>query len=281
MKTTRTLSIGAFLAIATTACMPAPQQAPAEAPPPPPPPYQANWTYTASPAAEKLDVTLGIVAPQFSSGSELYQQANRTDATVQAMLTAMNATFGEVLSAKGFSITGPFDSFDEMTFPDKQGSDLVLIPTFDFQVSVETRNVRSKPVDSPNGGPTTRLIPTVLTTSSGQEAPPPAVQVCDAVVSVQGLIKFVAMEPLSQQSMWIKKIELQQADQTFAGQEGEACDGTREHWSRDVQDAWVKAHETVFQSGMKMFDTYVNGEEFKRFKAQAAEAREKTSFSGN
>jgi len=282
-RTLRTLSAISLSFTAAMACLPQ-QAAPAEAPPAPPVAYQPNWTYNTTARSEKLDVTLGIIAPQFSTGAQLYQQANRTDNTVKQMLSAMQATFNEVLVAKGFNTTGPFGSLDEMTFPDKQGTNLVLYPEFDFQVEVRMENHRSKA--PPAAEPAKNPLGIKLGTPPAKPAPEqpaavvPQIPVCDAVVTVTGNMLFVAQEPLSKQRMWIKKLDMSAADQTFPGQEGDICDGKREHWSHDIEDAWAKAHEAVFQNGMKAFDSYVDGDEFKMLKEQSIAARERTTYGG-
>jgi len=46
----------------------------------------------------------------------------------------MAADFEEILSARGFRMRGPFKTFDEITFPDKNQSDLTLMPKIDIEV---------------------------------------------------------------------------------------------------------------------------------------------------
>ena len=46
--------------------------------------------------------------------------------------------FGEILTARGFSVKGPFQQYDRMTYSDKEGSDLVLTAEVEF-ISDETQ----------------------------------------------------------------------------------------------------------------------------------------------
>jgi hypothetical protein len=259
------------------------QQKPAESAPPPVAAYQPNWDYKSTASGQKLDVTLGIIAPQFSTGSQLYQQAYRDDDVVKGMLSAMRATFNVVLTAKGFSTTGPFDSLEEMTFPDKQGTDLVLYPEFDVQVEVKVDNVRNKAADKPaepSGGGLFGNLVKLNNDAPQQQAPVAPAQICDVELSARGVVVFVAEEPLSKQKMWSKKVDVPNASQSFTGQEGPACDGKPAHWNQDIKNAWAKAHEAIFQETMKKFDAYVDGNEFKVLKQTGIEARKKTNFGG-
>src|SRR6266516_2448027 len=101
-------------------------------PQPIPTAYEPRFTYPTTPASKKIDVTVGIVAPQFVGDGLEYQKSNREDHTVRDMLRGMRSGFNELLLAKGFNASGPFDSLDSMTFPEKKGADFVLYPEFDI-----------------------------------------------------------------------------------------------------------------------------------------------------
>ncbi|RKU33315.1 hypothetical protein C6496_22455 [Candidatus Poribacteria bacterium] len=61
----------------------------------------------------------------------------------------MTKDFGEILTARGFSVKGPFEEHDRMTYSDKQGSDLVLTAEVDF--SSDTTQIRYSPIGGLNG----------------------------------------------------------------------------------------------------------------------------------
>jgi hypothetical protein len=261
------------LGLALAGCMPA------AAPPPPIAAYQPSWTYAPPAKGPKLDVTLGIVAPQFKAGTEMYRDHFKDDETVKAMLRAMNASFNEVLVAKGFNTTGPFDSLNDMTFPDKKGADLLLYPEFDFQVELKTQNVQQGP--PPSGGGNGFNLGNLLHTDNSAKTAPAASpngasSTCDVVVSVSGDISFVAQEALSGERMWVKKHDVKPASETISGQQGTVCSSGP--MSIEVTNAWKHAHEAIFQESMKAFDTYVNGEEFQTLKKQSLDIRNRKTY---
>jgi hypothetical protein len=89
-----------------------------------PPDYQGNFGYKAASSGQKLEVSIGVVNPQFSANSLAYKTRGENDPVFKQLVSSLGATFNEVLIAKGFNTKGPFASLNDMTFPDKKGSDL-------------------------------------------------------------------------------------------------------------------------------------------------------------
>ena len=56
----------------------------------------------------------------------------------------MTKDFQEILTETGYRIKGPFKNHDEMTYPDKEGSNLVLVANVDF--SSDTSQLKWIPV---------------------------------------------------------------------------------------------------------------------------------------
>lgn len=248
---------------------------------PPATAYQPDFSFRAAHVDKKLGVTVGVISPQFTAGASLYQQAYRDDEVVKAMLSGMSATFNEVLIAKGFNTKGPFVSLNDMTFPEKKGSDLLLYPEFDFQVQVKIDNTRSAAVEEDTGGGATGLaglLKVVSKKPASNQAAPARPSVCDAVLTVTGNMLFVAQEPLSGERMWIKRLDISKGKQRFSGQRGLVCSGDGADWTPEIKNAWAKAHEIIYQESMKSFDNYINGEEFQMLKHQSQEVRAKKTY---
>jgi hypothetical protein len=275
-------SVLSFLVASLASCMPA------AAPPPPAALYEANLTYKAPPQAPKLDVTLGIIAPQFKTGFVMNNGHYKDDPLVKLMMRKMSGTFNEVLVAKGFNLTGPFDTLNDMTFPDKKGTDLLLYPEFDFEVQLKMKSTGQAP--APSDGKTFSLG-NLLGNNKPSSAPPPSgassaapnasLSMCDVTVSVSGDIAFIAEEPLGAQRMWIKKLDLEQASDTIQAQHGSVCahePAGEDDWSPEMKNAWNHAHEAVFQASMKAFDNYVNGEEFQNLKKMSLDIRNRKTY---
>jgi hypothetical protein len=240
------------------------------------PPYEPNFAYAAPSSAQKTDITLGLVRPQFKDSSAMYHQKYRDDDTVKAMLRSMDASIGEILVAKGFKTTGPFDSVNEMTFPEKKTADLLFYPEFDFTIEVKRVNPHPAPAKS-----TGFNIPLFGSSAPKKDVDPthPAL-VCDAVIEAVGDVNFVAAEPETDQKMLNKKLDVTSAKQTIPDQEGDFCTNSDDpsQWPIKVKNAWNLAHELVFQSSMKALNDYVNVDEMQSFKASIKEVRDKKSY---
>jgi hypothetical protein len=198
------------------------------------------------------------------------------------MLSSIGASFNEVLLAKGFNTKGPFVSLNDMTFPEKKGSDLLLYPEFDFQIQIRIDNARNLAAGGQQGGgggggKKSGLAGLVSLVNSGGGADPTENQTCDAVLNVSGNLLFVAQEPLSGERMWIKRLDVTKGSETFRDQHGLMCSDVH-HLNQEMKNAWAKAHEIVYQSTIKSFDNYVNGEEFQMLKRQSLELRARKTY---
>ena len=68
------------------------------------------------------NVTFAVVGAQIDTPVGLFRNFARN----------MANDFGEILTARGFSVKGPFQEYDLMTYSDKEGSDLVLTAEVEF-----------------------------------------------------------------------------------------------------------------------------------------------------
>jgi hypothetical protein len=96
----------------------------------------------------------------------------------------MASDFEEILSARGFRMRGPFATYDEMAFPDKSQSDLVLMPKVEFDFS---------PVGSQQAGKD--LLGFVSYRWKGS-------------IKLGGRIVIAVNETLSNERMWSKSVDL-------------------------------------------------------------------------
>ncbi len=61
----------------------------------------------------------------------------------------MTKDFGEILTARGFSVKGPFQDYDIMTYTDKEGTDLIL--TAEVEFSSDTTQIRPSSIGRLHG----------------------------------------------------------------------------------------------------------------------------------
>jgi hypothetical protein len=226
------------------------------------PAYQPNFSYAVADSGRKIDITLGIVAPQYSGDGVEWWKHNKTDEISAAMTRSLRTSFTELFTAKGFNAAGPFDSVDEMTFPEKKGCDFVLYPDFDVEIAMTT-----------SGGTQAQPKQETKLFSFGTSQAPSS---CSAKLVMSGTVLLTVKEPLSGEKIWIKKIDISQPDRMLelAGTDCVVADGTL----RGARDAWAKANEDVYQNVMKSLDRYVSAELFKDFQKQSQELRAKKVY---
>jgi len=122
--------MGAFGAVCVSGCgglmagMTAPPQEARQA-------FQFNYTPSQQAALGSAGVTFAVVGSKFSGGTSANLFKKFTD--------SMDKDFYEMLAARGFTVRGPYRSYDEITFPDKKGSDLVL--TANIECSEDNSNL--------------------------------------------------------------------------------------------------------------------------------------------
>ena len=92
------------------------------------------------------------------------------------MALRLGSDFEEMLTAYGYGIKGPFSTFDEMTYLDKEQSDLVLLPEIVLTVSQQIK------------------------WRSGYEVGP------GSNVTVEGGFEFAISESMTQEKLWVKNI---------------------------------------------------------------------------
>src|SRR2546422_761436 len=95
----------------------------------------------------------------------------------------LSADFQELMNARGYTVRGPFGSTEEMTFPDKKGSDLALQPTLELNLATVSKGVEEKI--------------SILGSNS---------YVAHFDCTVDGRVTLAITEPLSGERMWFKSV---------------------------------------------------------------------------
>ena len=111
-------------------------------------PPRDTITFDYTPTTEALpgsaDVNFAIVGTQFVVASThqsgmfpqqnmLLQSSQQPPLLFLQLATNMTKDFEEVLTARGYGIRGYYDTLDEMIYPDKEGSDLILTAKIKFR----------------------------------------------------------------------------------------------------------------------------------------------------
>ncbi|GIU52953.1 HpaA family protein [Shewanella sp. KT0246] len=168
-----------------------------------------------------------------------------------------------LITRKGFTYSGPYETFDEITYGDKKNSYLAIVPQFDIKVGKANVNTKSF-------------------SSYAQET---------GTISIDGsfIIKFI--EPLTGQVMSQKRVDLTKLNiseeyitqwETKAGGNGiiaGAIGGAMKHASKpdvlvdNVGKAYADAMTKFYQGSMKQLKKYVSAEEIQSFEADIRELK--------
>ena len=130
---------------------------------------------------DTVDISFCLVNPRFPDAWKDYLAYYPFD----KFLKNMPLDFEEIISAKGFRMRGPFRTYDEMTFPDKSESDLVMMPGIEIDV---------RPMGNVKQGKEF-LTEIPYWEWSGQ-------------VNLSGRITISLNETLTNERMWTKSVEL-------------------------------------------------------------------------
>ena len=152
---------------------------------PPREPISFDYTPETEAAPGSADVTFVVVGAQLAKPAQ--QTAAQGLFNVQTPLfddfaSTMTNDFMEVLNARGFGVTGPFKTYDEVIHPVKQANDLLLTAEVNFIAN--TRNIQ---IGKQFSGNRLTLVGSVSV-------------VCD--------VKLVLSECLTNEPMWTKNVTL-------------------------------------------------------------------------
>ena len=147
--------------------------------------YTPTYDYTppekASPRS--AGITFAVVGSEFSGPSiRLFQQFSGN----------LPADFQEMLIARGFTVRGPFASWDEITYPDKKQSDLILMPRISFSINTSSLHFNED-----------TSFETILLAPKGV-----SYYKVNGNIVISGRLDLVVSESLSNEKMWTKSVSL-------------------------------------------------------------------------
>ena len=123
---------------------------------PEPPRAIVNFDYT--PPSEAIpgsaDATFAIVGTRFDTPVPLFR----------TFASNMTKDFGEILTARGFGVRGPFMAYDDMTYSDKEGSDLTL--TAEVEFNSDTSQIQYSSFGIPSGSVTVKCHVNLIVSES-------------------------------------------------------------------------------------------------------------------
>lgn len=170
------------------------------------PPYKPNFDYSVSDNKNAFSgYTVGILEPEFIEQGVINQKKNvwtyrgqREKQFLSEFKRNVSNTFEKILLSKGIKIQGPFASYQEMTYPERERCTFLIKPT--ILIDIETQYTSGLNLLEDVGGP--NLEPW-------------------AYASVQGKIlgtaqmEYLILDPLTQEKLERHKLKTTELSQSF------------------------------------------------------------------
>jgi hypothetical protein len=244
----------AYLSIA---CESAP---PREKVPPPRSRWNESYNYSWDPPAEThpaSGMAVCIVRPNYGNDADSILKDSNYRKFAKGFGKSMAVDLDKTLVTKGIRAMGPFETYDDITYPEKQSADLALTPQVFLAATI-------KYLDAPPGDQFD-YVPKNFR------------------MDVQGFVTFELREPLSKEKLWVKKLELEpettegiEAYESIANYDG---NGTLTGYSAGKllydgkQDAMADIMQKWYPVIMQKAWTYLNIQEMQAMRPQIEEIR--------
>jgi hypothetical protein len=230
--------------------------------------WNGNYAYSYDPAQKtppaSVKASLIVVNPFYKEAESTFVDAAYAKVG-KGFSKSMGVDLDKIIIAKGMTATGPYETLDDITYPDKKGSDITLAPRV-FLTSE------------------TKFADTVEREYLGvghMEKP--------FTMKIGGWVAYEMREPLSGQKMWVKKLELENKEVSgseiyeavalrtdsygavlqwgegklkYSGREEALANALREYYPAIMEKAWV----------------YLNTEEILDLKEKTKEIRERKVY---
>lgn len=157
--------------------------------------YAPRFDYTPpadTSSASRPDFAIAYAVPVFA---ELQKKGWLAEGPFKLFAEGISKDLEELLTARRYTVLGPFVSLDEMTFSDKKGCDVLLIPELSVDAAVVNLVVKEKSrfKDSMKGQDRYRYSGTI---------------------QISGRLTFAMVEPMTHQKVWTKSLPLPESMST-------------------------------------------------------------------
>jgi hypothetical protein len=243
-----------------TACATA---APPAAPSTPIPVARLDHAPAGCVAPSSMKLTLAIVAPTWQQRSPegsapqaaLTVQSSPGATTLQNKFrSALRDDFLEIVTCRGYLSKGPFDSFESMVFPDREGSDLLLEPVIESTMAL----IDVRPASHCKG-----FLGKASCTMEAASGATPTSFTLNGAIHLGGRVTLTLREPVTNTRMWTKSVEMPVERVPFTGEtvySALAKPAPPDAWAdRGVQAALAPALERAYQAVLTASEGHLNG----------------------
>lgn len=206
--------------------------------------YVANFNYTpdsqAAPGSAGVAFTIGHV--NYKSDTKVlwfsFPQFENLD-------KAINDDLSELLIAKGFSVRGPFDSYDLIPFSDKKSIDLYLVPTMELFIMFKPEKTSEH---------------------------------CTGNIEIKGKITLELREIITRELMWAKSIPFTNFEFPYSIHIPHYVQGQSYDLKPFIMNDVAKGIEQQYPKFMDTVSRLIDPEEMRIIKKQAEELKSKKGY---
>jgi len=222
------------------------------------PVYQPSFDYEPPERAEvaEAEITIALLQPQWPDDIPVAWRDVATE-----FERAMSKDFEELLTARGFTVKGPYDTHDRMVYSEKEGSHLLLIP----ELRVTGRF--QQPLDVEHSTE-------IVLLGDNKEI----YKIRQGSVTLGGSVSFVVSEPFTQEKLWVQSIDLPDYQRSFAGELKYEAAPAHPFGEPQFQTAVNETLEEIYGVIMKESWDRIEPNQLTVLKGEAMEIREKAGY---
>ena len=179
---------------------------------------------------------------------------------------AMAADFNEVMTAKGYTVRGPYEFYDQVVYSDKKDSDLLL--TVDIDLDLNDQNIKWFGYTYRAGGTNRSPVYQTEYTYGGSFV-------------LAGKVNLVVAESLTREKLWAKSIPLKQKEivvKTFYSQPKESNYQFSLTKDPDVMNPIISVLESYYKEVLATAWNHLDPNELNQLKKQVQEIRERKVY---
>ena len=188
-----------------------------------------SFDYTPAQQAEpaSANITFAVVGTEFATQTALELGGSRAAAQIplfENFSSSMTGDFAEILTARGYSIRGPFRTYDEIPFPDKEGSNLVLQARVEFAsdtsqlVAAGTARSAAGRVAGTVAGAVVPIVGVARALGRVATGGGPSVgSRVEGTVRVEARVTLIVSESVTRETMWTKSVEIEPINVSIEG----------------------------------------------------------------
>lgn len=226
--------------------------------------FAPRFSTEASPKTSTSKITFALIKANYQTGPTIhaylskavsggtsYWMGTEEHQTSKLFRDSLSKEVEALMIQKGFRLSGPFDSFNDMTFPQKKQADLTVRPVITLALGVPPLEPKTK----------SDLAGAFLGGSGNK-----IVYESEGSCEIRGRIDFEVLESLTGTKMWTKTVDITPSTEDCTAKSAEA-------YMVVYNNAVGKLLEKAYDTTVEKIDTYFNREEMEMVKQQSLDVR--------